>query len=85
MRRIIRISEEAYQALSNHSKKEGKTRKEIASSIIIGYLGGKEEKTGYFENNKEKDQPATAVEVAYSRAIERRKNRELKESFNNQQ
>jgi hypothetical protein len=39
MKRTIKISEEAYQALSHQSEKKGKTKKEIASSIISAALG----------------------------------------------
>ena len=39
MKRTIKISEEAYQALSHQSEKEGKTKEEMASSIISAVLG----------------------------------------------
>jgi len=39
MKRTIKISEEAYQALSHQSEKEGKTKEEMASSIISAALG----------------------------------------------
>ena len=39
MKRTIKISEEAYRALSHQSEKEGKTREEMASSIISVALG----------------------------------------------
>ena len=39
MKRTIKISGEAYQALSHQSEKEGKTKEEIASSIISAALG----------------------------------------------
>lgn len=43
MGRTIEISEEAYQALAQRSEKERKSRKEIASFILIGALKSKEE------------------------------------------
>ena len=39
MKRTIKISEGAYQALSHQSEKEGKTKEEMASSIIFAALG----------------------------------------------
>nr|QNO53389.1 hypothetical protein OJFPBHNK_00015 [Methanosarcinales archaeon ANME-1 ERB6] len=39
MKRTIKVSETAYQALSHQSEKEGKTKEEIASSIISAALG----------------------------------------------
>ena len=36
--RTIKISGEAYQALSHQSEKEGKTREEIATAIISAAL-----------------------------------------------
>ena len=44
MKRTIKISEEAYQALSHPSEKEGKTREEIATTIISAALDA----VGYF-------------------------------------
>jgi hypothetical protein len=45
MKRTIKISEEAYQALSHQSEKEGKTKEEMATSIISAALGAEQNRS----------------------------------------
>ena len=45
MKRTIKISEEAYQALSHQSEKEGKTKEEMASSIIFAALSAEQNRS----------------------------------------
>ena len=42
MKRTIKISEEAYQTLSHQSEKEGKTKEEMASSIISATMSAEQ-------------------------------------------
>lgn len=73
MERVIKISEAAFQALSYHSKKEGKTMKEIASFLIISNLRSNHDVTSNLNSNHETERELSPAEEAYFRATERKK------------
>ena len=62
MKRTIKISEEAYQALSHQSEKEGKTREEMASAIISAALSAGQS-AGLSNSRGEQYDPVTGKRI----------------------